>query len=134
MISLTGLKIFKSMSQETTAFTAQIVRDGQIIGQVRNDGQGGEDVVTPPRIRAEITDDMISTAFGDAVNVAEMKKLMRNRVLFRDSNGAVLQTKTLTPALLVAATEHYTKKGCVVLNTLPLTEAALIYLNGLGSK
>lgn len=40
-IELKSLKIARHLSEETTAFTAKISVDGKVVGDVRNDGNGG---------------------------------------------------------------------------------------------
>lgn len=46
-IELKKLKIHEDMSEETTAFTAEVWSDGQLVAYAKNTGQGGETDFTP---------------------------------------------------------------------------------------
>ncbi len=40
-LALKGYRSFSAMSEETTAFVAKVLLDGKVIGDAKNDGQGG---------------------------------------------------------------------------------------------
>ena len=44
-VELKNLKVHNDMSQETTCFSATLYIDGKKVGQARNDGQGGPNMV-----------------------------------------------------------------------------------------
>ena len=46
-ISLKGLKIYAAMSEETTAFTADVVVNGKVVAYAKNSGHGGETYYHP---------------------------------------------------------------------------------------
>ncbi|MEP2668914.1 MAG: hypothetical protein ABJH04_07960 [Cyclobacteriaceae bacterium] len=46
-ITLKRLAIFERMSEETTAFSADIYADGKKVGYAKNDGRGGETLCNP---------------------------------------------------------------------------------------
>lgn len=55
-IELKKLKVFESGSQETYCFTAEIWINGNYQGSVRNDGQGGSHIISPPSLERQIND------------------------------------------------------------------------------
>ena len=41
--SIAKVKVARNLSEETTAYTAQVLRDGKPVGSVKNNGRGGGD-------------------------------------------------------------------------------------------
>lgn len=53
-VGLKGYKEHKALSEETIAYTTKITLDGKVIGDAKNDGQGGADMIyIAPEHRAE---------------------------------------------------------------------------------
>jgi|LakMenEpi03Aug12_release.lakeMendotaPanAssembly.Ray.scaffolds.fasta_scaffold525872_1 hypothetical protein len=53
-LALTNLEHFDALSQETPAFTADLIVDGTPRGKVRNHGSGGANFYTDPKVEREI--------------------------------------------------------------------------------
>jgi hypothetical protein len=53
-IELKNVKISKRQSHETTCFVASVYVDGEKVGSVQNDGQGGMCRFSPPRLTDSI--------------------------------------------------------------------------------
>ncbi len=47
MITLENVNVIPSQSQESVYFDAKVIKDGQLVGVVKNNGRGGPNVLTP---------------------------------------------------------------------------------------
>jgi hypothetical protein len=125
------------LSQETSAYAADIWVDGVKRGSVENDGRGGANLVRPGSLADEIraycktlppveydfgplpmSEDILFGRLLDAwLAERDLKKLLKKKMLFvRDQK------------LYQAGVTSQVPTGVVVLNTLPFEEAVKLYI------
>lgn len=157
-IELKGIKILQKASEETLCFEATIMIDGKQAGSVSNSGTGGANRYSdrktqealdawgrtlPPlesKYGLALTQDsdlIIDQIVYDYDRRQALKKLMAKRIVFKESNGEITQTKALTTPVI----QHYLSddtamaklaKGSVVLNKLPFEEALRVFGSNAG--
>jgi hypothetical protein len=137
-IELKRITYNKRLSQETSAYAADIWVDGVKRGTVQNDGHGGPDMIHPWELgkeidayaktlpQIEIYGTMMSTSaeiiFGDLLNAhlveSDLKRGMKTKTFFVAGDGKLYTVKgSIAP-----------KDAVKVLNTLPLAEAVKLYM------
>jgi hypothetical protein len=149
-IQLTNVKHAKFMSQETECFSATIVIDGKICGQVSNEGHGGGNIYHPWSVSTTLNDHAktlpkMKTNYGELEMDAdlvigdlftkwqlekELKRTLKTRILFvRD--GKLLQTNKGTSQDIEAEIKNpqlVTRlRAEKVLNQLSFDEALSIF-------
>ena len=163
-ITLKAVKSLKHGHGDSPTFEAKVVIDGEEAGYVSNDGHGGCNEYHPWSLAAELNeyattlppitypadaDDPESKPFtmqpdADTLIFAalttygiekDFKRLVKNRVLIARADGAIVQTKTLSPELLERTLAKGQSeidrlagdRGGVALNLLPPAEALARY-------
>lgn len=154
-IELRKVSYNASLSQDTSAFTADIWIDGKKAGQASNHGQGGPTLITPLALSVQLDtygktlpaeriesdppfvlqpdgEWLVGKALTDWVLLRDMKRALRNRVLYtRNDKPGLFQTRVLKPAQLqqaLTASDIRQKWHVqVFLNTLPEGEAFSLY-------
>lgn len=101
-IELKNIKTNKRLSQETNAYSADIIVDGKKAGTVMNHGTGGPDFIEPAELAARISayaktlppytyygkefehsaDTLLADIFADATAKQDLTKLMKTKVVF----------------------------------------------------
>lgn len=158
-IQLKNVKYAKFASQETNCFEATVYIDGVKQGFVTNEGRGGPNSYSPwtlqtklddygktlPLIVTEWPDPKDPTGFmtlqpdadiliGDAFEIAirekDFKRAVTSRILFVNSKGELMQTRTMTAAEreTVMARPLALKDCQTILNKLPFDEALALYV------
>lgn len=138
-IELKRISYNKRLSQETSAYAADIWIDGVKRGSVQNDGHGGPDMIHPWELAKEIDahaktlpqvevygtmlDMNAEMIFGDLLNEhlasEELKRGMKTKTFFMTADGKLYTVKgSVAP-----------KDAVKVLNTLPFPEALKVYLD-----
>tara|TARA_R110002110_G_C13457835_1_gene717807 strand:+ start:2665 stop:3141 length:477 start_codon:yes stop_codon:yes gene_type:complete len=153
-IELKNLKYAAFASEETFCFNASVYIDGKKEGTAENEGRGGccgihpfalvEKLNAYAKTLEPITSDMggkpftyqpdadsvITGLVSDALTAKDLKKALRNRILFARS-GEVRQTRTITKAQLtheLANPEIKAKfKADEILNLMPFDAALKIF-------
>lgn len=149
-ITLKNVKYSEFASQETYCFEATIYLDGKKAGQVRNDGQGGcnfyyphsieeainaHAVTLPPVASGGITlnhdaDWLIMDLMAEWLITRDLKRALSKKVLFTNSGGAIMETKTMPKerlAFVLSKPEKYFETAVKILNLLPFAEALALY-------
>ncbi len=143
-VTLRSLKIMKSLSEETTCFTATLVIDGKARGVVSNRGMGGCHEYSDRMVVAEMTAyaatlpnaptfEAADALVDDAIEQLEFAKSLTKRVLMLNEQGQVVETKALKAAELPKHVAHFVGKGRVVLNAMPLDAAYATYRIAMGA-
>lgn len=158
MIEFEKFKHSAAFSRGTTAFTANVLWNGCLIGYAENDGRGGCARFWPDEKAAE-ADLVAASAYAkqQTINVdgktIEIQSLidwldeLANQAAFEKSELARLRRDLKKKAVLLWKGEYYTSKapwqgnesalrtsfnerhpGCVILNDRPLAEAEQLYL------
>jgi hypothetical protein len=132
----------KALSQETSAFTAEVWVDGKKRGDARNDGHGGTTLVNPFSLRQEIeehaktlpplppskyfpkespmdADLLLGTLLEEHLLAKDLRSALKKKVLFTRADGKLYQLRgTTRPANLGAGK---------ILNDMPFEEALKVY-------
>lgn len=137
-IELKRITYNKRLSQETSAYAADIWVDGIKRGTVQNDGHGGPDMIHPWELTQEINayaktlpqtefcgtmlDMSVEMIFSNLLNLhlveADLKRNMKTKTFFVGGDGKLYTVKgSVAP-----------KDAVKVLNTLPLPEAVKLYM------
>lgn len=150
-IEIRNVKYAKFASQETECFQATVLIDGKVVGQVSNEGHGGNNMYYPHSVETTLdehaktlppcqtqygplemsADLIIGDLFTQWLLAKDLKTALKTRVLFvRD--GKLLQTKKY-PKEQVARIANTPElalqlKAEKVLNSLPFDEALSIYV------
>lgn len=152
-LTLTHVKSYPAMSQETACGTAKLYMDGEHIGDVRNDGQGGpwsihandnqyirelntwldeERAKEEGKERVfETLDYIISMLFGDTEERQHAVKRIRNNVLaFDPESNKVYKFPKRRGATRERTMELVAEKypTYIVLNNLPQAEAVALFV------
>ncbi len=134
----------KALSDETPAYSADIYVDGKRRGNVVNHGQGGEDIIYPPKLGAELeayakTLPDVDTGDGDPplpcsaglllvqlledhLVAAELRRKLRKRTMWLAKDGVLYVGDCNT-----AGVAQLRSVGCKVLNDLPFDEALVLF-------
>ena len=154
-IELRKVEYSARLSEETPAFSADIWIDGVWAGHARNHGQGGPTMIGPRALALRLDDYgrtlpadtvkgdlpfvvqpdgewLIGKALNDWILRRDMKRALRNRVVFtRSDKPGLFQTAVLKPAQLqqtLASTAIRQKWNVqVFLNALPEEHALRLY-------
>jgi len=158
-VTVKNLKVCEYMSEETLCFTATVYVDGKRRGTAENRGHGGctdihpfelmqeliEYAATLPETQATLSggksfeyaqtcESLVDDAVQAALREKDLKRILRNRILFVDVNGDLMQSKTFPPKSVArwVSPEHLAKTtatvGAVkVLNAMPFAEALVEY-------
>lgn len=141
-IELKKVHYSKALSQETSAFTAEIWVDGKKRGDARNDGHGGMTLVNPPTLAREIdayartlpplppsdgipmelpmdSDILLGDLLNEHLLAKDLKSALKRKVLFTMDDGKLYQVK--------AGTRPSNPRVVKVLNDLPFEEALTLY-------
>ena len=137
-IELKNVTYNKRLSQETSAYAADVWIDGVKRGSVQNAGHGGADMFYPYTLGDELNDyaktlpakDFHGTKITQNAEIV-LGELLNIHLATKDLQR-IMKTKTL---FTVADGKMYTVKGSTapadavkVLNKLPIDEAVRIYL------
>lgn len=138
-IELRRVAYNKRLSEETPCFTADVWVNGERVGDVRNHGHGGSDIVYPPALGAfldayaktlprpanqeypECGETVIGRALERALARQDLARKLRTRTVF--ASQSVLYTTKATPAQI-----RINYPGAQVLNEMPPEEALTLYL------
>ncbi len=146
-LDLRHLKWSKANSRETPCFTADVYIDGEKVGDVHNDGGGGQDRLSPPRLADRIGayaktlppmtrwertrprewTDLVSDAFERADARREFERRVKKHVMFVDGTGSLRFSAACKKDELGRAVEARAAEGQTVLQRLPADEAFAIY-------
>jgi len=148
-IELKNIKHLAGLSEETLCFQASLYIDGRKCGVVSNRGHGAchdytdhdalerlsQYAATLPATSVtygdetlwfkQTADGLIDEALNNALHAQDLRKLMRNRVVFLQ-DGKIYQT-TVIRSGLGRYIEKYKSEGKPVLNLMPFPEALDIY-------
>lgn len=136
---LKKLKIAKQLSEETTAFTAEVWIDGKLAFHAKNSGQGGADIyykmgdITEGQVNAwllenhpkvQLCEDLVvdpdlETIVGQLIDRAEaekqLKRMLKSKIVLIDGQDAVYTVKAEpTPQNCDAALAK--NPGCIIVN------------------
>lgn len=142
-IELKKVSYSKALSQETSAYAAEVWVDGKKRGNVRNQGHGGGDMIHPYDLAREIeayaktlppipasegTFNMelpmsAELIFGDLLEkhllAKDLKSALKRKVLFTMDDGKLYQVK--------AGARPSNPRVVKILNDLPFEEALTLY-------
>jgi len=138
-IELRRISYNARLSQETSAYTADVWINGVKRGSVQNSGTGGPDIIHPFSLQKEINDyaqtlppiefhgtELTMNAemiFSDLLNRhlvgKNLQRKMKTKTLFTVADGKVWEVKGSTPP----------KDAVKVLNYLPLEDAVTLFLD-----
>ena len=128
-IELKKLKVFESGSQETYCFTAELWVDGRYQGSVRNDGQGGSHIISPPSLEAQINEwgktlpprkipgiddpvhqdaeSLINDIVSAYVAKKELQQLLRKNIIFTKTDAkGVYEVGPKAPDMILAFVQN----------------------------
>lgn len=128
------------LSQETTAYAADVWVDGKKAGTVRNEGMGGPDVVWPHTLHQQIAayaatlprreskygdyqpdvESVLGDAFDTWLASRDLKRALAKRYLVVKQDGKIYETCTKAARPFLDGVVH-------VLNDLPFDEALALY-------
>jgi hypothetical protein len=91
LITLKKLKIIASMSEETTAFTAEVHFNGKLVGFAKNSGRGGCTDVDPAFGKDESKSPAIRAAFAEAEAWAKTQPDKLEAELAKDPRVAAIR-------------------------------------------
>jgi hypothetical protein len=137
-IELKRISYNARLSQETSAYAADVWVDGKKSGTVQNDGHGGPDLILPHTLAQQINEyakTLPPTKFHDMV-LPQSAESIFGKLLDQHLVGKSLQRKMKTKILFtVADGKVYEMKGSIppkdavkVLNYLSIEEAVELYL------
>jgi hypothetical protein len=137
-IELKRISYNSRLSQETSAYAADVWVNGVKRGTVQNDGHGGPDLIFPHTLAQEIetyAKTLPPTKFHD-MTLPQSAESIFGKLLDQHLVGKALQRKMKTKILFTAADgKVYEMKGSIppkdavrVLNYLPIEEAVELYL------
>jgi hypothetical protein len=139
-IELKNVTYSKALSQETSAYTADIWVDGKKRGTVRNQGQGGCDDIYPRELARDLAvhaatlppTDCYGTMLKPSVEMVlgellekylaakELKRIFKKKCLFIAADGKLYSVLGLKPP----------KDAVRVLNMIPFDQALEAYIAG----
>ena len=136
-IELKSIKTYPSMSEETTAFDATLYVDGVKVGTAKNNGRGGANQLVCDHAllakmdaycealpdHADMPMDMdyyISILVTQEEVKKQAKSMMKDRVVFENAKGELMQTNKMTPEAIAA---YKPRPGDMVLDEAGVLES-----------
>ena len=152
-IEVKSVKVLLNASEETLCFEAKLFVDGVACGIVSNSGHGGSNrysdhtvekridayaaTLPPLMVSGEPLTQNADLLIGEMVEMAQaakqLKGLIAKRLIVREVNGEVTQTKAVAADVLArwladpSVLKRTADRGGIVLNNLPFDEALRLF-------